>query len=142
MILALSADVPYNKFSFRAYAEAELPMNPSWIRPVAHCPADYKNPVKEDRPTLIDRIGGDAYDGEHFPQYQLTLEQELKRTAKETYKAWRIHAGAEVKYSLSFGTVFLSADVQFHQDGQTLHRVGGYDKTFPMGKRTYSSHWS
>lgn len=55
-ILAVSADLPYG---FRIYGEAELPKNPSWLRPFIHVPADYDNPVPGDdsHPTLIDRIG-------------------------------------------------------------------------------------
>lgn len=91
-IFGMSADVPTNgNFSLRVYGEAELPKNPSWFRPLAHVPADYKNPVdEEERPTMIDRIGGHAVDGEQFPQEQLDAEQALKRTANGKYKGWRI----------------------------------------------------
>jgi len=80
---------------------------------------------------MIDRIGGDSMDGEHIPKNQLKEEQELKRTAKGAYKAWRIHTGLEWRINVGFGSVFAAADVQFHQDGQTLHKMGGYDKSNP-----------
>lgn len=130
LIAGISADLP---FGIRVYGEAELPQNPSWLRPFVHCPADYKNPVDGDtgRPSMIDRIGGDSADGEHIPQDQLDKEQELKRTANGAYKAWRIHTGIEWRLDVGFGAVFAAADFQFHQDGQTLHRIGGYDKSNP-----------
>lgn len=135
-IMGLSADVPIaSRFSVRVYGEAELPRDPSWLRPLAHVPADYRNMVKEDgRPTLIDRIGGDSIDGEQFPQSQLNQEQELKRTADGSYKAWRIHTGLEVRFNTGFGAFFLAGDVQFHQDGKTLHKVGGYSNDNPWEK--------
>ncbi len=40
-VIALQADMP---FGLMVYGEMEIPMNPSWLRPLAHCPADYKNP--------------------------------------------------------------------------------------------------
>ncbi len=129
--LAVSADLPWG---FRVYGEAELPQNPSWLRPLAHVPADYDNPVPgdvESHPTMIDRIGGDAGDGEHIPQSQLDKDQELKRTSNGFYKAWRIHAGAEWRINVGFGAIFAAADFQFHQDGQTLHQIAGYSKDNP-----------
>lgn len=133
LLFGFQATVPVGSLiSFRAYAEAELPKNPSWLRPFVHVPADYENPVNETgRPTLIDRIGGDAIDGEQFPQDQLDSEQDLKRTSDGTYRAWRIHTGLEVRLNLGFGSLFLAGDVQLHQDGQTLHRPMGYDKSNP-----------
>lgn len=133
LIFGVSSTVPVsNRFSIRVYAESELPKNPSWLRPFVHVPADYENPVNESsRPTLIDRIGGTAIDGEQFPQYQLDEEQELKRTANGSYKAWRIHSGVEVRMDLGFGAIFLAGDLQLHQDGMTKHQVGGYDNANP-----------
>ncbi len=129
-IFAVSADIP---FGFRIYGEAELPKNPSWLRPFIHVPADYDNPVAGDtsNPTLIDRIGGTSGDGEHVPQSQLDEEQNLKRTSNGSYKAWRIHTGVEWRLNVGFGAIFLAADFQFHQDGQTLHTIGGYNKENP-----------
>lgn len=131
-IFGVATEIPANKFSVYMYGEAELPKNPSWFRPLAHVPADYKNPMDEEgRPTLIDRIGGTAADGEQFPQNQLDEEQVIKRTASGRYKAWRIHAGTEVRYPMSFGSAFVACDVQFHQDGKTLHKIGGYNTENP-----------
>lgn len=129
-ILAVSADLP---IGFRIYGEAELPKNPSWLRPFVHVPADYDNPVEGDtsNPTLIDRIGGSSGDGEHVPQSQLDEEQNLKRTSNGSYKAWRIHTGIEWRLNVGFGAIFAAADFQFHQDGQTLHTIGGYNKNNP-----------
>jgi len=129
-IAGISADLPWG---FRVYGEAELPMNPSWLRPFIHCPADYDNPVvtDESHSTLIDRIGGDAPDGEHVPQKQLDEDQALKRTSNGSYKAWRIHTGLEWRLDVGFGAVFAAGDIQFHQDGQTLHKIAGYSKSNP-----------
>lgn len=136
LVLGASTAVPVGSlFSVRMYAEAELPKNPSWLRPFVHVPADYENPVNESsRPTLIDRIGGTSIDGEQFPQHQLDEEQELKRTANGSYKAWRIHSGVEVRLNLDFGALFLAGDVQFHQDGQTKHMPGQYSPSNPWEK--------
>lgn len=129
-LLGIRTDLP---FGLEIHAQAELPKNPSWFRPLAHVPADYKNPVDGDsgRPTLIDRIGGDAADGEQFSQAQLDEEQTLKRTANGSYKGWRIQVGASFRYNFKKVGFILSGDVQFHQDGQTLHKVGGYDPKNP-----------
>lgn len=128
---AVSADLPWG---FRIYGEVELPQNPSWLRPLAHVPADYDNPVSGDvdsHPTLIDRIGGDSADGEHLPQTQLDEDQTKKRTSNGSYKAWRIHTGFEWRLDVGFGAIFVAADFQFHQDGQTLHTIAGYSKDNP-----------
>ena len=128
-LLGLSADVVKG---LRLYAEIEMPMNPSWLRPLAHCPADYRSMVEEAaRPTLISRIGGDSEDGEHIPPDQLAEQEDLMRTANGSYRALRIHFGAEYRYSFSFGTAFAAFDFQLHQDGQTLHNVGTYSKSNP-----------
>ncbi|MFA7225778.1 MAG: hypothetical protein WC207_05975, partial [Sphaerochaetaceae bacterium] len=57
-----------------------------------------------------------------------------------SYRALRIQTGAEVKVPLfSIGSLFLAGDFQFHQDGQTLHQINGYNKanrwefTFSVG---------
>ncbi len=129
-LASVSVDLPYQ---LRLYGGVEMPMNPSWLRPFVHVPADYKNPVESDtsHPTLIDRIGGGAADGEGFPQKQLDEEEELKRRANGSYKALRVFSGFEWRYPLSFANLFLAGDLQFHQDGQTLHKVGGYDPANP-----------
>jgi hypothetical protein len=129
-LLGASVNLP---FGFRIYTEAELPKNPSWLRPFIHVPADYENPVATDtgHPTLIDRIGGNTADGEQVSQDQLDAEQALKRTSEGSYKAWRIHAGLEWSKIWTKIGILASCDVQMQQDGQTLHTIGGYSKTNP-----------
>lgn len=123
-LFSLSADLPWG---LRIYGEAELPQNPSWLRPFAHVPADYSTKVSSDTITLIERIGNN----ENIPEEQKKAEEEMKRTSGGSYKAWRIHCGLEWKLDLGFGTVFLSGDIQFHQDGQTKHQIGLYSKDNP-----------
>ncbi|MFA7118191.1 MAG: hypothetical protein WC159_05390, partial [Sphaerochaetaceae bacterium] len=49
-----------------------------------------------------------------------------------SYKAWRLQAGLELRFPVwDMGSFFLAGDVQAHQDGQTLHQVGGYDPNNP-----------
>lgn len=129
-IVALQADIP---FGLMVYGEMEIPMNPSWIRPLAHCPADYRNPVSgdEQRPTLITRIGGDEEGDEHVPDDQIEEQENLMRTADGKYHAFRIHFGAEYRLNLGFAKAFAAVDIQFHQDGQTLHNVGTYRSSNP-----------
>lgn len=129
-IIALQADMP---FGLMVYSELEIPMNPSWIRPLAHCPADYRNPVRDDagRPTLISRIGGDAEGEEQLPGDQIEEQENLMRTADGSYHAFRIHFGAEYRLNLSFAKAFAAFDIQFHQDGQTLHSLGTYSRKNP-----------
>lgn len=123
-LMGLSADLPWG---FRVYGEAELPQNPSWLRPFIHVPADYRTKVSSDTITLIERIGNN----ENIPSGQKETEEELKRTSDGTYKAWRIHFGLEWKINIGFGAVFLAADLQFHQDGQTKHQIGAYSRDNP-----------
>lgn len=128
-LMGVSVQTPW---FVRIYGELEIPKNPSWIRPFAHTPADYENtiPGDEGRPTLIDRIGGDAADGEHWKQSQLDAEQELKRSGN--YKALRIMTGVEVTVPIpSFGSVFAGVNIQLHQDGQTKHQYGQYSADNP-----------
>lgn len=129
-IVAVQADMP---FGLMVYGECEIPMNPSWLRPLAHCPADYDNPVSGDvgSPTLITRIGGDSNGGEHVPQDQLSEQEDLMRTADGAYRALRIHFGAEYRLDLGFADAFAALDVQLHQDGQTLHGLGTYSRKNP-----------
>ncbi len=128
-LISLQADVLKG---LRVYAETEIPMNPSWLRPVVHCPADYQNPIsEEDRSTLIQRIGGDADGGEYLSPEQLQAQEELMRGSDESYRALRIHFGAEYRYEFSFCTAFAAFDFQLHQDGQTKHQIGAYSKDNP-----------
>ncbi len=124
-LLSLSVDLPWG---FRVYGEAELPQNPSWLRPFVHVPADYSTKVSsDDVSSLVQRIGNN----ENIPTEQKEAEEELKRTSGGAYKAWRIHCGMEWKKNIGWGAIFLSADLQFHQDGQTKHQIGAYSADNP-----------
>jgi hypothetical protein len=123
-MLAVSADLPWG---FRIYGEAELPQNPSWLRPFVHVPADYDNQATNSSETLVEQIGN----SENVPKAQFQEEENLKRTSNGSYKAWRLHAGIEWRINVGFGAIFAAADLQFHQDGQTLHQIGGYSKDNP-----------
>lgn len=101
----------------RLYLEAGLPMKEAWVRPGIHVPAGHLSPSGDD---LADHI---------LSQEGLLEEVESYDSA---YKAWEIQAGAEFKWRiLDWGSLFLAGDLQFHQDGQTLHQVGGYDPDNP-----------
>jgi hypothetical protein len=109
----------------RLYCELELPKSPSWIRPVADIPADYST-FRNDEQSLIEAIGGD----ENFTASQLEADEASKRSG--LYRAMRIQTGAEVLIPVKYvGTVFAGINVQLHQDGQTLHEVGGYSPDNP-----------
>ncbi len=53
------------------------------------------------------------------------------RTADGSYHAFRIHFGAEYRLNLGFAKAFAAFDIQFHQDGQTLHSLGTYSRKNP-----------
>ncbi len=119
---AVSASLPWG---FRVYTEAELPMNPSWLRPFVHVPAGYSTKVKGEDKTLIERIGGN----EHITEEQIAEEESIK--SNTGYRAWRLHCGLEWKWEFSSLSVFAAFDIQFHQDGQTKHTPGGYSPSNP-----------
>ena len=101
----------------RLYFEAGLPMKEAWVRPGVHVPAGHTSPSGDD---LAD----------HILSQEGLLEEVGDYDA--SYKAWEIQAGAEFKWQvLDWGSLFLAGDLQFHQDGQTLHQVGGYDPDNP-----------
>lgn len=101
----------------RLYFEAELPMLESWIRPGIHVPAGFLSPTGDDL----------AY---HILNQEGLVEEVGSLPA--SYKAWRLQAGAELRCLLGdWGSLFLAGDFQLHQDGQTLHQVGGYDPENP-----------
>ncbi len=101
----------------RLYCEAELPEKMTWLRPGVHVPAGLLTPGGADLLThilgqegLLEEVG--AYDS--------------------SYKAWRLQTGAEVTIPLGkWGSLFAAGDFQLHQDGQTLHTVGLYNKDNP-----------
>ena len=101
----------------RLYAEGEMPQEPSYVRPGVHAPAGFHTPNGDDMTTHI-------------------LQQEglLGKVAAydSSYKAYRVQAGAELRFPIEkVGSLFAAADFQFHQDGQTLHQVGGYSPDNP-----------
>jgi hypothetical protein len=102
---------------WRIYCFAELPMKHSWIRPGAHVPSY----------TLVPGSDGNQY--EHITG-QEGLDG-LEAYYDSSYKAWRLQAGAEYRLPVPAGSLFLAGDVQAHQDGKTLHQIGGYDEDNP-----------
>jgi len=122
LLAGISVQTPW---FVRIYCELDLPKSPSWIRPVADIPADYST-FRNDEQSLIEAIGGD----ENFTSSQLDEDEDSKRSG--FYRAMRIQAGAEVSIPVKYvGTVFAGINVQLHQDGQTLHKVGGYNPGNP-----------
>ena len=103
--------------AWRTYVIAELPMRSAWIRPGVHVPPQTVRPGSED--SQFDHITG---------------QEGITDTTvyDDSYKAWRVQAGAELRFPiLSVGSIFVATDVQAHQDGQTKHMVGMYDKENP-----------
>jgi len=102
---------------FRLYFEAELPQKGAWIRPAIHVPESTVNPDDEtqnQRDHIADQEGIDA------------------GTVSESYKAWRLQGGMEFRLPIpTLGSLFVAADVQFHQDGQTKHQIGAYSEDNP-----------
>jgi hypothetical protein len=102
----------------RLYFFAELPMKKAWIRPGIHVPADTIKPGSEDTNQFENITGQEGLSG-------LTAYD-------SSYKAWRLQTGLELRFPVwKMGSFFLAGDVQVHQDGQTLHQVGGYDPDNP-----------
>ncbi len=101
----------------RLYFEAELPMEECWLRPGVHVPAGLTSPSGDDL----------AY---HILNQEGLLEEVLAYGAG--YRAWRLQAGIELRWAFGdWGSIFAAGDFQLHQDGQTLHQVGGYDPANP-----------
>lgn len=101
----------------RLYFEAELPMEECWLRPGVHVPAGLISPSGDDL----------AY---HILNQEGLLEEVSAYGA--AYRAWRLQAGIELRWVFGdWGTLFAAGDFQLHQDGQTLHQVGGYDPANP-----------
>jgi hypothetical protein len=102
----------------RLYAEGEAPQAACYLRPGVHVPAG-----------LIAPYGGDDLATHILSQEGLAG----KVSAYDgSYKAYRVQFGGEFRFPIEdSGSLFAAADVQFHQDGQTLHQVGGYDPDNP-----------
>ncbi|MDX9809139.1 MAG: hypothetical protein GXY60_10525 [Spirochaetales bacterium] len=100
----------------RMYADASLPMTNTWMHPAIHIPS-----------WVIKRTNGQ-------PLHTVEAGNEgIPTTAfDESYKAWILNFGAEFRYPVrKLGSLFAGIDVISHQDGQTLHRSGGYDPGNP-----------
>ncbi len=104
--------------SFRFYIDAERPMGSSWLRPAVHVPEDIKVPDSED---------GEMQDDKASHQEGIKRDKDYA----SSYHAWRINAGFEFRIPVASTHLLLAADVQAHQDGQTLHQVGGYSPDNP-----------
>ncbi|MHC1691568.1 MAG: hypothetical protein AB9828_00885 [Sphaerochaetaceae bacterium] len=104
---------------FRLYFEAELPQKGAWIRPAIHVPESTVNPDDEtqnQRDYIADQEG----------------IRDVIDTVSESYKAWRLQGGMELRLPIpTLGSLFVAADVQFHQDGQTKHQIGAYSEDNP-----------
>lgn len=103
---------------FRIYGSVELPKTFAWIRPGAHVPFHTIKPGSTD-------------DSQHE---HITGQEEVNTTITypESYKAWRIQIGSEIRLPIySLGSLFLATDFQFHQDGKTNHQVNGYNESTP-----------
>jgi len=106
----------------RVYAEADIPpATIKTIRPWVHVPqstldqnsgAELEDRIGSNEGNLGGRQPGDEYgDG---------------------YRALRLQSGIEIRIPNRYlGDLTLALDLQFHQDGQTLHQVGSYDPRNP-----------
>lgn len=123
-IIGTSVDLPYG---FRVYGEFEWPKADVWLRPFTSTPTGHKS---GDGSELIQYIGGAS---EGFTDAQVANEIAIKNQGH--YNALRCHAGLEFYYNIpKFGALFASADIQFHQDGQTKHMPGQYSPDNPWEK--------
>ncbi|MDX9809138.1 MAG: hypothetical protein RBT04_03190 [Sphaerochaetaceae bacterium] len=114
-LVGISVEIPA---PLRWYVFAELPMTKAWIRPGIHVPPHSLKPGTDtvnqfDNITAQEGLSGlSGYDA--------------------SYKAWRLQTGAEIRVPISnIGSIFAAGEVQAHQDGKTLHQVGGYDRDNP-----------
>jgi hypothetical protein len=102
----------------RFYASAELPQSSAWIRPGVHVPMYTIKPGSTDTNQHDYILGQEGIDD--------------STVYDDSYKAWRLQTGTELRLPIrSFGSLFVAADVQFHQDGQTNHQVDSYDASNP-----------
>lgn len=118
--IAASAELPAG---FRFYASVDFPMYKTIIRPFVHNPAGYKSKIV-DLP-LSERTAIDEnFDSDFAKEYEATMKN-------TDYYALIAHSGVEWTKKLSFADLVLGFDIYAHQDGQTLHKVGGYSKNNP-----------
>jgi len=102
----------------RLYFIAELPMKRAWLRPGIHVPSYVLKPGTGDVDQFQNMTGQEGLSG--LTGYG------------EDYKAWRFQGGFEIRKPVAtVGSLFFATEVQAHQDGKTLHQVGGYDASNP-----------
>lgn len=102
----------------RLYFFAELPMKRAWIRPGIHVPSSALKPGSGDKNQFEHITGQEGLTGLTPPD--------------SSYKAWRLQGGLEVRYPVAkVGSLFFAGEFQAHQDGKTLHQVGGYSSDNP-----------
>jgi len=120
-IVGASVDLP---FGLRFYGELEWPFKDVWLRPFSSTPAGHNT---QSGTPLLEYVGGSS---EGFTEEQ--VQDELKRKTGTGYNALRAHVGFEFFFDISRAvSVFVSADLQFHQDGQTKHMPNSYSPDNP-----------
>lgn len=101
----------------RLYAEGGMHQAEGSVRPGVHAPAGFHTPNGDD---MADHILAQEGLLRKVPAYD------------SSYKAYRLQFGGELRFPIEdAGSLSVAADVQFHQDGQTLHQVGSYDPDNP-----------
>ena len=102
---------------FRVLLEAELPMGKAWIRPSAHIPQDTVTPGYGDSQAEHNSSQEGVHRTEAYPA---------------SYRGWRIGIGAEAQYPIDMlGNVFISYDLQLHQDGKINLETLKYEEDRP-----------
>jgi hypothetical protein len=100
----------------RLYLDASLPLENSWMDPAIHIPSWVLKPTSGES-LLEDTAEDEGITAPDFP---------------DSYKAWIVEGGIDLRYPVkSVGSLLLALDVAAHQDGQTLHQVGGYEEDNP-----------
>ncbi|MCF0238072.1 MAG: hypothetical protein HUK24_05690 [Sphaerochaetaceae bacterium] len=122
--IAFSAKLPVTSyFSIRAYGEMDIPFNGNNTRPFSHTPSSFECPYYENVTSLEWQR-----DKEGVSKSQYATEMAIKDSS---YRALKIHTGLETAFDFGSVVAVLGGDVQFHQDGKTLHRINGYNKNNP-----------
>ncbi len=103
---------------YRFYLIAEMPMKRAWIRPGIHVPSYVLRPGSGEVEQFENMTGQEGI---------------TSVTAYHpAYKALRLQTGFEVRKPVfEIGSLFFAGEIQAHQDGKTLHQVGGYDPKNP-----------
>lgn len=99
--------------------EATLPMEKSWMGPAVHIPSWVLKPSNE-KPAHPIVAGEENVTAVEYP---------------DSYKAWSVQTGLWYDYSVTNQLgLSIAAIIKFHQDGMTLHTVGGYQEDNPWEK--------